>query len=524
MVANPLARIALCFSLVSSGIASTVSAETVLLDFYSPSCGPCRQMRPVVRRLEAEGVTIRKVDASQDTQLAQKFRVTGLPTFIVLRNGRETSRVEGFTGYEQIQQMLEHAYSLEQQQASNGQPANTAAGTVMQVGANNSFDYSQTQDLSQPQEGRIVEIQDPNAEAKRPRARRDPRPQAMNAVANNNMAAGHKSLIEASVQLAVTDPDGRSKGTGTIVDARQGEALILTCGHIFRTSKGEGDIEITTYQVGAANALSKQTYAGQLIDYDLERDLALVSFSPKRAVRPTPIARPGTPLQPGAKVTTVGCNHGQDPTALDSQISANDRYQGPPNVEVTGAPVEGRSGGGLFNAEGQLIGVCFAADPQGNEGLYSSLPSIHAKLDSLGLGMVYQEPAAAAGMNTISQAAPSQPETPPSNVAIRGQEPSIEDFAAVPSRTSEPQPTPQAEAEPLSAVESATLEEIRSRAANAEVICIIRPQSPDAKSEVITLNNASPGFVQALSQPANSATGSAEQQAFHPEDAGQLLR
>ena len=57
-----------------------------------------------------------------------------------------------------------------------------------------------------------------------------------------------------------------------------------------------------------------------------------------------------------------------------------DRFQGPSNIEASGAPVEGRSGGGLFNTRGELIGVCFAADPRANEGLYTSLPTIQSEL------------------------------------------------------------------------------------------------------------------------------------------------
>ena len=40
------------------------------------------------------------------------------------------------------------------------------------------------------------------------------------------------------------DANGHSYGTGTIIDARGGEALVLTCGHIFRDSDGKGPITI----------------------------------------------------------------------------------------------------------------------------------------------------------------------------------------------------------------------------------------------------------------------------------------
>src|SRR5207248_11561214 len=46
------------------------------------------------------------------------------------------------------------------------------------------------------------------------------------------------------------------------------------------------------------------------------------------------------------------------------------------NVQVAGQPVVGRSGGGLFSADGMVIGVCNAAEPVDREGLFAALGSI----------------------------------------------------------------------------------------------------------------------------------------------------
>ena len=115
-----------------------------------------------------------------------------------------------------------------------------------------------------------------------------------------------------------------------------------------------------------------------------------MSIRPNAAVRVAPIAPTDTIIERGDRVTSVGCDHGKDPTALATRVTNVDRYQGPPNIEAGGAPVEGRSGGGLFNSAGQLVGVCFAADYEGNEGLYTALASIHDELDRLGLSDVYR--------------------------------------------------------------------------------------------------------------------------------------
>jgi len=470
--------------------ASSGVAETVLLDFNSPSCGPCQQMRPTIGRLVAAGYKVQHIDISRDQQTASRFGVNQVPTFIVLKDGQVAARTLGITSFEQLSQMLGRPNpqtpqppTVQQIPQTFATPAAPVAPVPAQAPASNPFTDQIPRQLAQPT-GSVVD---------------------------------GARLIEATVKLAVKDPDGVSAGTGTIVDARSGEALILTCGHLFRSSNGQGQITITMYQPGPAGAEVRSTAIGQLVDFDLDRDLALVRFRPELPIRPLPIAQGGITLVPGEAVSTVGCNNGQNPTVLATKITAINRYQGPANVEAAGAPIEGRSGGGMFNAQGQLVGVCFAADPQENEGLYAALPSVHAKLDSLGFAMVYQSPSIE---QTVVPAAIAQPPvqqppvqqlavTPVSDLSIRGQGtfaapqtggdmPYAE--AALPT----PLPTTLSPVQSLSAVEQATFEEIGRRAADTEVICIFRPKTPGAKSEIITLNSASPEFVKRLT---NSAAG-----------------
>jgi S1-C subfamily serine protease len=342
------------------------------------------------------------------------------------------------------------------------------------------------------------------------------------------------------VRLSIADPNGRSTGTGTIVDTRNGMALVLTCGHVFRESQGQGAITISVFTAGPNGAEVRGEVQGVLIDYDLERDLALVRFETASPVEVTPIAPPGTLLLPGAPIVSVGCNHGDNPTARSSNITTVNRYQGYPNVEIAGAPVEGRSGGGLFNAQGQLIGVCYAAEPEGDEGLFVALKSIHDKLDGLQLAAVYQSPSTGNPPAQATQIAASDapgievrgqdPGVPPSQM-LAGPAPGATDVAAA-AAAAAPVPTPaaagpitapfaappatpqsaQATVAAVAAVatltpqERATLEEIASRSGGGEVICIIRPQSPEGRSDVIKLSGVSPAFVRALTQAAGDAT------------------
>jgi thiol-disulfide isomerase/thioredoxin len=454
------------------------AADIVLLDFSSPSCAPCQEMRPIVQRIAAAGHRIRHVDISRESALAAQFKVDQVPTFITVVDGREYARMVGTGTFEQLQEML-----TPRSAAVRGQSPDPVRSQSV---------------LDNPTGGHIVETQAPATPTHAaPPTNPFGNPALSQAATSTPTSAVHAKLLEATVKISVEDADGSSAGTGTIVDARDGAALLLTCGHLFRTSGGKGPITVTFYQATPSGAQERETVAGQLLNYDLERDLALVIVRPQSAVQALPVAPANTPLAPGSSVTTVGCNGGANPTAMDSQITTIDRYQGPPNVEVAGAPVEGRSGGGLFNQAGQLIGVCFAADPQSNEGLYASLPSIQAKLDSLNLGMVYQSPSQQNAL-AANPAMPNVAAAPPeSTVAVRGQDELVESlpdaFASVPQ--------PMAVQQTLSNTEQAALEEIRKRGLNSEVICIIRPHDPEGKSEVITLNNVSSGFVNSLTSP-----------------------
>lgn len=517
-----LVTLAVCTPLVSS-------AETVLLDFSSPTCGPCQQMQPIIQRLVADGLPVQEIDISRQPQVAARFGVTQVPTMIVVVDGRAVAQTVGYTPYEQLHAMVRRhmpAPSPRRRAMPLGQSPQVAstfaAGSTNVAAVSGAVNSAPPAvDLSQPQAGRVISLPSPAPQAAPPAsATTNPfgaAPSRLAAPAAGSPSPHHQRLLAATVKITVNDPEGKSVGTGTIVDARSGEALVLTCGHLFRSSQGKGEITITTFQASAAGAQPGASFAGSLIDFDLERDLALISIRPTSPVQAVQIA--GTesrPLAPNTPVTSVGCNGGQNATAIDSRVTTVDRYHGTPNVEVAGAPVQGRSGGGLFNEAGQLVGVCYAADPQANEGLYASLPAIYAKLDSLQLTMIYQPnvPATAPASPAVATVAPQLPPSPALQpvTSIRGQEPDLPSFPT-PTQSqvahqaaASPAPATTASVEPtLPAAERAALEEIQRRGLNSEVICIIRPQDPTAKSEVITLNNVSPAFVGALANPSASS-------------------
>jgi thioredoxin 1 len=70
----------------------------VLVDFWAPWCGPCRAMMPVVDRLAKEGgdrYRVAKVNVDQFPEIAQYYKVTGVPTLLLFHRGRIVKAFQG---------------------------------------------------------------------------------------------------------------------------------------------------------------------------------------------------------------------------------------------------------------------------------------------------------------------------------------------------------------------------------------------------------------------------------------------
>lgn len=70
----------------------------LLLDFYSPSCGPCRTLAPVIDRLARQffgRVIIAKIDTSTNHLSAGHYGIRGVPTLIFFKNGQVVDQVVG---------------------------------------------------------------------------------------------------------------------------------------------------------------------------------------------------------------------------------------------------------------------------------------------------------------------------------------------------------------------------------------------------------------------------------------------
>ncbi len=84
--------------LTSATFDQTVANGVVMVDFWAPWCGPCKQLAPILVKVAAavQGkAVIAKVNVDEFQDLAVKFQVTSIPTMLIFKNGTIVKQLMG---------------------------------------------------------------------------------------------------------------------------------------------------------------------------------------------------------------------------------------------------------------------------------------------------------------------------------------------------------------------------------------------------------------------------------------------
>ncbi len=88
------------------------SGQPVLVDFYADWCGPCKKMAPVVEEMAGrfEGkVKVGKCNIDDNMEIAQKYRVMHIPTFILFKDGQAVDTHVGSLSKAELESKLQAA-------------------------------------------------------------------------------------------------------------------------------------------------------------------------------------------------------------------------------------------------------------------------------------------------------------------------------------------------------------------------------------------------------------------------------
>lgn len=87
------------------------STKPVLVDFFATWCGPCQMMKPIIEEIanESKEFDVIELDIDESPEIAAKYTVMSVPTFIIFKEGKEIDRIMGAMPKEMILEKIHKA-------------------------------------------------------------------------------------------------------------------------------------------------------------------------------------------------------------------------------------------------------------------------------------------------------------------------------------------------------------------------------------------------------------------------------
>lgn len=83
----------------------------VIVEFYSDSCIPCKQLSPILGGIEddyEEQLKVVKVNVNFDSELAEKYEVAASPTILFFKEGKEVERIRGLVKRPELEEKVKN--------------------------------------------------------------------------------------------------------------------------------------------------------------------------------------------------------------------------------------------------------------------------------------------------------------------------------------------------------------------------------------------------------------------------------
>jgi len=357
------------------------TGDCIAIEFTADGNKQCQEMHRITDQAIRDGWVVRRIDTKSEPHVSMRWQISNVPTTVLVRNGREIDRILGPIAYPELQRRLSAASSVDSMRSSadrnrdrvqNESPILRGQSPLDMIPMAAALANSSSVAIAKSSGSMFPTQRDPPSMRELSEPDRFP---------SDPQGATVRIRVDEHLQNSI------STGTGTIIDSHNGEALVLTCGHLFRDYQNQAKITVETFLDGQI-----QSYPATLIDFQAnEMDIGLIAFRSNRTIPVARLIPKNRALTEGQRVFSWGCDRGALPSRRDSQITKLNRYSGAANVEVDGEPVVGRSGGGLFDERGELIGVCYAASPVYKEGLYNAAEVVYFELAKLGLQRLFND-------------------------------------------------------------------------------------------------------------------------------------